>query len=126
MYELDKAVRAAVRDCLKTRDSGCILGKTRVLRRGNKVSVTYFGKESEANQVFELDLKTKKFWFSNCGWPTRTSKLRINDCFDALDLPYQTFLSKKRFCIRNLKSGASWICGDGKVNSNELEERLGK
>lgn len=122
MFDIDKDCRNAVLACAKLGD-GWSKGKTAISRLGKEVAVFYTGKEGDINQIFNFNVNTKHFWFSNCGWPSRTSKLRINDCFRALDIPLQTGLSKGRFHVKNTKTGAMWICGDGKITDIELKEK---
>lgn len=54
---------------------------------GNTVVATSNSKTEcflHGNKVFQLDRKTWKFKWSDCGWKTRTTASRLNACFDAV------------------------------------------
>ena len=54
---------------------------------GNTVVATSNGKTKcflHGNKIFQLDRKTWKFKWSDCGWETRTTASRLNACFDAV------------------------------------------
>lgn len=66
------------------------------------------------------DKAATKFDFNDCGWPTRTTKCRLNSCFAGAGLPLQVFVRKRAFWVRNTKTQAEWLCGDGLITSQEL------
>lgn len=130
MFDVDKNVEAAIKSIISL-GGNWHAGKRHIISNGDNFVVSYFddGKRKNGvnevphdNEVFSYSKKSGKFWLSNCGWSTRTTKNLINDCFRALDLPYQVFVSKHRFCIRDIEMNLERVIGDGKVNDNELHE----
>lgn len=128
MFEIDKNVEAAIKSVIR-HGGNWHAGKRHVISYGDFISVSYFddGKRKNGanvtphdNEVFSYNRRNGNFWISNCGWLSRTTKNLINDCFRAIDLPYQVFVSKNRFCIRDTNMKIERIIGDGKVYEDDL------
>ena len=132
MFAIDENFRNAVIAAI-TKQHNWNHGKNHVKCNGDEVLVSYFDDANEKwshrkipglNEIFWLDTSTKDFWLCNCGYYTRTTLLRINDCLAAADLPLHVYVSKYSFCIKNTKTGKSWIAGDGKITRVMIAEHL--
>jgi len=134
MFTVDEDVRKAVRSALEEHKDWHH-GKHHVKAVGWKqVLMSYFDDANpkwsihsspQVNDIFWFSKSGGDFWFSNCGYHSRTTLLRINSCFAATGLHLKVFVSKGRFCIKSLLSGKTWICGDGKVTRAEVIKNLG-
>lgn len=131
MYKVDQKMTNAVAATLKL-GGDWRSGKRSIISVSKTAfNVNYFddGKHPDGslfpqdNTVFHYDTKTKDFWISNCGWNSRTTKNLLNDCFRGVKLPYEVFVSKDRFCIRDLETKLERIIGDGRISKSEILDK---
>lgn len=118
MYKINQEVIKALKSCIKEGGTW-FKGKTQITAFDNKIEVSYFGEKS-MNKIFTYWPQTDTFWFSDCGWPSRTAVMRINACLQAIDSKYSVLRKKGQFAVMNTETKKIWVCGDRKVEKADL------
>lgn len=117
MNKIDTSIKDAVETALVSKHEGHrTFGNATVAWNGADVAVAYCG-----NQVFKFDKRTKNWWINNCGWITRMTKNKVEACMEAAGLPYRYFIKRREQWLRNVETGMTWKCGNGRITQRDIE-----
>lgn len=117
MRKINQKIRDAVETAIVSKTDGrCKFRKAVVTWSKDDIAVCYYG-----NQVFEYDKRTGGWWINNCGWPTAKTREKVEACMEAVSLPYRYFLKKGEQWLRNIDTGMTWKCGDGRITPQDIE-----
>ena len=117
MRKINKNIRDAVETALVSKTGGRRkFGNAVIMWSKDDVAVCYC-----SNQVFSFDKRTKDWWISNCGWPTTMTREKVEACMEAAGLPYRYFVKKGVQHLRNIDTGMTWECGDGRITPQRIE-----
>lgn len=117
MNKINQNIRDAVETALVSKHDGCRkFGNAAIAWSSKDVAVSYCG-----NQVFGFDKRTRKWWIDNCGWVTRMTKDKVEACMEAAGLPYRYFIKNRAQWLRNVETGMTWKCGDGRIDQKAVE-----
>lgn len=117
MRKINQKIRDAVETAIVSKTDGrCKFRKAVVAWSKDDVAVCYC-----SNQVFSFDKRTKDWWISNCGWPTAMTREKVDACMEAAGLPYRYFVKNGVQHLRNVDTGMTWKCGDGRITPLDIE-----
>lgn len=117
MNKINQNIRDAVETALVSKTGGRRkFGNAVVMWSKNDVVVCYC-----SNQVFSFDKRTRDWWISNCKWRTSMTRTKVEACMEAAGLPYRYFVKKGEQWLRNVDTGMTWKCGDGRITPQRIE-----
>lgn len=88
---------------------------TAVIRQGEFIIVELHG-----NQIAEIDIARKRVALSNAGWPTPTTKSRLNAIMAGLNLK-RTISSHEQVAARVYQEKGVWLLGPNTEWYNNIE-----